>query len=420
MSLVKQTTSSNSSANTETKPRFTSYQTFLVGLLAFLQFAVILDFMIMSPLGALIMPAMEITPRQFGLIVSAYAFSAGVSGLLMAGFADRYDRKQILLVFYIGFVAGTLWCGLAQTFPTLLMARIVTGIFGGVIGSVVLAIATDLFVPELRGRVMGVIQTAFGASQVLGLPVGLYLSNHWTWHMPFLAMAAFGVVGGAVIIWRMKPVTAHLNAQQEHSAFKHLANTIIDPRHLTAFATTALLMTGGFMLMPFSSAFTVHNLGIKITDLPTIYLITGLCTIFVGPLVGKAADTFGKVPVFMTGSSVTILMVMIYTHLGVVPFTTVIVVNVLMFIGIFSRMIPYQALMTSVPEMTKRGSFNAVSASIQQFAGGFASIVAGHIVAFGADGKLQHFPWVGYIVVGTTITTVVLVRYIQKEINMRA
>ncbi|HSH97502.1 MAG: MFS transporter [Methylophilaceae bacterium] len=406
-------------ADLQQKTKFTSYQTFLVGLLAFLQFAVILDFMIMSPLGALIMPAMQITPRQFGLIVSAYAFSAGISGLLMAGFADRYDRKQILLIFYIGFVAGTVWCGLAQTFPMLLLARIVTGIFGGVIGSVVLAIATDLFAPQLRGRVMGIIQTAFAASQVLGLPVGLYLSNHWSWHAPFLAMAAFGAIGGLIIAWRMKPVTEHLKVSQEHSAFKHLVNTIIDPRHLTAFATTALLMTGGFMLMPFSSAFTVNNLGISIHSLPTIYLITGIFTIFVGPLVGKAADTFGKIPVLVMGSMLTIIMVMIYTHLGVVPIATVIVVNVLLFLGIFSRMIPYQALMTSVPDITKRGSFNAVSASIQQFAGGFASVVAGHIVSFGVDGKLVHFSWVGYIVVGTTIATAMLAWRIQKEIQNR-
>ena len=407
-------------ADVPQKPEFTRYQIFVMGLLAFLQFSVILDFMIMSPLGALIMPAMEISPRQFGLIVSAYAFSAGISGLLMAGFADRYDRKKILLVFYTGFVAATVWCGLAQTFPMLLLARIVTGIFGGVIGSVVLAIATDLFAPQLRGRVMGVIQTAFAASQVLGLPVGLYLSNRWTWHAPFLAMAAFGAIGGIIIVWRMQPVVGHLKAPQEHSAFTHLLNTLSDPRHLTAFATTALLTTGGFMLMPFSSVFTVNNLGVSIEHLPTIYLITGLCTIFVGPLVGKAADKFGKIPVFMVGSLVTMIMVMIYTHLGTVPFTTVIIVNVLMFIGIFSRMIPFQALVTSVPEPTKRGSFNAVSASIQQFSGGFASILAGHIVSFGADGKLQNFAWVGYIVVGTTIVTAVLAWFIQQGIQKRS
>jgi predicted MFS family arabinose efflux permease len=138
---------------------------------------VILDFMIVAPLGALVMPALGMSPRDFGFIVSAYAFSAGASGLLVAGFADRYDRKKLLLFFYTGFVLGTLWCGLANSFHALLAARIVTGIFGGVIGSVVLAIATDLFEPGQRGRVIGFIQTAFAASQILGLPAGIYMSN---------------------------------------------------------------------------------------------------------------------------------------------------------------------------------------------------------------------------------------------------
>jgi predicted MFS family arabinose efflux permease len=178
---------------------FSGYQKLVVGMLAFLQFAVILDFMLMSPLGAIIMPSLSITPAQFGTVVSAYAFAAGISGLLTAGFADRFDRKKLLLFFYMGFLGGTLWCGLAQSFESLLLARIVAGLFGGVIGSVVLAIATDLFAPQMRGRVMGFIQTAFAASQILGLPFGIYLSNHWNWHVPFLALVALGVIGGLLI-----------------------------------------------------------------------------------------------------------------------------------------------------------------------------------------------------------------------------
>ena len=133
---------------------FSGYQKFVIAILAFLQFTIILDFMIISPLGAIVMPTLHITPQQFGLAVSSYAFAAGASGLLAAGFADRFDRKRLLLFFYAGFILGTLLCGLATTFPLLLMARIVTGLFGGVIGSVVLAIATDLFPLEVRGRVM--------------------------------------------------------------------------------------------------------------------------------------------------------------------------------------------------------------------------------------------------------------------------
>lgn len=407
-------------ASAPSQTGFTRYQKTVAGLLAFLQFAVILDFMLMSPLGAVIMPAMEITPQQFGLVVSAYAFSAGASGLLTAGFADRFDRKRLLLFFYSGFVLGTVWCGLAQSFESLLVARIATGIFGGVIGSITLAIATDLFAPHLRGRVMGIIQTSFAASQVLGIPIGLYLSNTWNWHVPFLAMAVLGLVGGLVVSIKMQPVDGHLKLKQEHSAWMHLYHTVTEPRYLVAFATTALLMTGGFMLMPFSSAYLVGNLGINLHHLPTVYLITGMCTIVFGPLIGRAADKVGKFRVFLFGATLSIIMVLIYTHLGPVTVPMIVLINAVLFLGIFSRMIPFQALVASVPAPQQRGSFNAISASIQQLSGGVASVVAGHIVTLGADGRLQHFDVVGYVIVGSTLLASLLVWRLNRDVQARA
>jgi len=401
-------------------PPFSGYQKIVVAMLAFLQFAVILDFMIMSPLGAVIMPDLKIGPAQFGLVVSAYAFSAGVSGLLTAGFADRYDRKKLLLFFYTGFILGTVWCGLAQTFESLLAARVFTGLFGGVIGSIVLAIATDLFAPQMRGRVMGLIQTAFAASQVLGIPVGIYLSNQWNWHVPFMAMAAFGLAGGLLVAWKMQPVNAHLGQPQEHSPFMHLWNTVTEKRYLLAFAITALLTTGGFMLMPFSSAYIVNNMGIDLHHLPTVYLITGVCTIFIGPMIGRAADAFGKFRVFLFGTALSIVMVLIYTHLGHVPLWVLVVVNTVMFVGIFSRMIPFQALSSTVPVQTQRGSYNAISASIQQLAGGVASVVSGHIVTQAADGHLEHFDTVGYVVVATSLVAATLLWRLQRSLPAAA
>src|ERR1700676_2932178 len=194
---------------------FTRYQSLLVALLAFVQFTVILDFTIMSPLGAIIMPALDITAGQFGVAVSAYAFSAGISGILSAGFADRFDRKRLLLFFYVGFTLGTTLCALAPNYHVLLLGRIVTGLFGGVMGSIILAIITDLFALRLRGRVMGFVQTAFAASQVLGIPAGLFLSNHWNWHVSFAALIVLSIAAMVAVVLLMKPVNAHLLLKQE-------------------------------------------------------------------------------------------------------------------------------------------------------------------------------------------------------------
>lgn len=406
-------------ADEKTQPtlvKFTGYQKFVVAILSFLQFTIILDFMLLSPLGATLMPDLKINPQQFGLVVSVYAFSAGISGLLAAGFADRFDRKRLLLFFYTGFIVGTLLCGVATTYEFLLAARMITGLFGGVIGSIVFAITTDLFPFSERGRVMGFVQTAFAASQVLGIPFGLYLSNHWGWHAPFLLIVAVGVVAGLVIAQRLEPINDHLKTRPDKSAVHHLYTTISTPRYIQAFATVALLSTGGFMLMPFGSAFSVHNLGIPIEELPMVYMATGLCSIITGPLIGRAADKFGKFRVFSLGSILSIIMVLIYTGLGVTPIPVVILISAVMFVGISARMITSQALMSAIPSPQSRGSFMSVSSSIQQISGGLAALLAGWIVVEGSDGHLENFDLLGVVVAVACLVTMVLMYFIQRMI----
>jgi predicted MFS family arabinose efflux permease len=280
----------------------------------------------------------------------------------------------------------------------------------------VLAIVADTFPLQVRGRVMGYLQTAFAASQVLGIPFGLFLANHWNWHVAFGAIVVLALAVMAAILLLMRPVNAHLKLKREKNAFAHLIATVAEPNYTLAFGVTTLLATGGFMLMPFGSAYTVHNLGIDIAHLPTIYLVSGLFSIFIGPLVGRASDMFGKFPTFMFGTTMSIVMVLIYTHLGQVGLTLVIVVNVLMFVGIFSRMIPSQALITAIPVPQQRGSFSAISASLQQLSGGLGSVFAAAIIAQNADESLRHFDRLGYVVVCTSLVALLAMYFVQRQV----
>lgn len=390
---------------TQNKPTFTAYQVFVIAILAFLQFTIILDFMVLSPLGAILMPELDITPAQFSHLVSAYAYSACISGVLAAGFADKFDRKKMLLVFYAGFIVGTLLCGLANTYHTLLIARIITGLFGGVIGSIVFAITTDLFEMHQRGRVMGFVQMAFAVSQVLGLPIGLYLANEMNWHMPFLLIVGVSVAVFFLIAIRLKPVNYHLTVQRNISAFQHLWQTLKRRRYITGFSATVLLATGGFMLMPFGSAFAVNNLGLTMDDIPTIYMFTGISTMLAGPLIGKLSDRIGKWPVFVSGSILSIVLVIIYCQLGITPLWLVICVNIILFIGITSRMVSSMALMSGIPDLQDRGAFMGLNSSIQQLSGGLAASLAGVIVVQQNHGPLLHYPLLGYVVAVAMVIT---------------
>jgi predicted MFS family arabinose efflux permease len=398
---------------------FTGYQKFVIAVLAFLQFTVVLDFMILSPLGAILMQELKIPAGSFGLAVSAYALSAGASGLLAAGFADRFDRKRFLLFFYVGFVLGTLCCGLAPDFRLLLAARVVTGLFGGVIGSTCLAILADLFPPESRGRVMGAVQAASAASQVMGIPIGLWLANRWGWHAPFVLIAAVGAAAGAVIAARLRPVDGHLAARPPRAPFRHLFATVSRGEYVRAYASSMLMVTGGFMMMPFASAFTVENLGVSLERLPLIYMATGMCSIVAGPLLGRLSDSLGKYRIFLAGTAVSVVMVVCLTNLGASPLWLVALVNVALSLGVTSRMIAGSALTSVVPAAPDRGAFMAISASGQQIAGGVASAAAGLIVTRSPGGAIAHYDTIGYVVVTSMCAATAVLYTVNRAVAAR-
>lgn len=394
---------------------FSSYQKMVIFLLAITQFTVILDFMVMSPLGDILMKSMSLKPSAFGFAVSAYAFSAGISGLLTAGFADKFDRKKLLLFFYVGFIAGTIFCGLAHTYVELVAARIITGLFGGVIGSISMAIITDIFSLQQRGRVMGFVQMGFGASQVLGIPVGLYLANIWDWEAPFLVIAALAIVIAILIFLQLKPLTAHLALQKERSVFKHLWHTVTKKKHRIGFTSTALLSIGGFMMMPFGSAFAVNNLNVAQDRLFILFMISGICSLIIMPIIGKLSDRVSKFKIFMVSSIWMMIMCVVYTNLSGVPFWLVVILNILMMMGVMSRMIPSSALTSAIPDLEDRGAFMSINSSLQQIAGGVAAAVAGMIVVQKTEfSPLENYNIVGYVIVVISIISIYLMYRVSK------
>jgi predicted MFS family arabinose efflux permease len=280
-----------------------------------------------------------------------------------------------------------------------------------------MAIVTDLFAFEQRGRVMGIMQTAFGASSVLGIPIGLLLSTHWGWNKPFLMIVTVSALVGVFIKIYLRPVDAHLELHPDRSPLHHLLETLTNSHYVLGFAATGLMSVGGFMLMPFISLFTVNNIGLPIGKLPLMYTVTGLASLLTGPLIGRASDGFGKFRVFFFGCIVTIVMVSIYTHLHAVAFWTVIAVLIALHVGIFSRMISSSALTSALPQPADRGAYMSISSSLQQVSGGVAAVLAGSIVRQSADGTLLHFERVGYVLIGTTLMSLGFMYLIDRRVG---
>ncbi|MDR0543346.1 MAG: MFS transporter [Dysgonamonadaceae bacterium] len=400
--------------------KFTKYQIFVVAALALLQFTIIMDFQIIMPLGDMLMKGLSIDTAQFGLLVSCYAFGAGIMGVLISTIADKFDRRKLLIFFYTGFILGTLLCGLSHSYRMLVAARSITGLFGGVIASITMAIVSDLFSLNQRGRVMGFVQMAFSVSQVLGIPAGILIANRWGWNATFFSVMVLACIIWIAIITKFRPIIEHKKLQISENMLQRLWRVLSTKAYLTGFVFLTFVATGGAMIMPFSATFLINNVGVTLEQLPLVYIFTGVATIIAMPLIGRLSDRMEKYKLFVIGSLLSIAMTVIFSHLTPVPFWAVIVINIMMFVGISSGSVSGMALITAIPSQGDRGSYMSLGESLQLMANGMGAIVAGFIIAQHDESTaLVHFDRVGYIVATMSVFCIFLLYRINKMISVK-
>lgn len=372
-------------------------------LLAALNFTHILDFMIMMPLGNYLMPYFKINPRQFSLLVGAYTLSAAVSGFAAAFFVDKFDRKKFLLFAYGGFLIGTLFCGIAPNYPLLLLARIFAGLFGGMIGAQVLSIISDIFPYEERGKAMGSVMSAFAVASTLGVPFALYIANAFSWHAPFIFVVIMGAAIYPFLYRYIPPMDKHLNQQQENGPFYALQQVTGDSKQMLALLFSFLMMMGHFLIIPFINPFMEFNRGYSKMQTPMIYLAGGAASFIAANILGRWADKYGKLRVFISCLLLSLGLVMLITHLPQVPFPIVLSFFAIWFVFSTGRAVTAQAMLSNVVPSAQRGSFMSFNSSVQQLGTSTASFVAGLVVTAGADGKLMHYGWLGWLSVAVLL-----------------
>ncbi|HUJ78718.1 MAG TPA: MFS transporter [Nitrospiria bacterium] len=391
----------------------------LLLVLAAVQFTIVLDFLIMMPLGPQYMRVFAITSGQFGLIVSAYAVSAGLFGIA-AGFGlDRFDRKQALLWLSFGFTIGTFLCASAPSYPLLVAARVVTGAFGGVEGALILAIIGDVIPDERRGAAMGIVMSSYSVASICGVPIGLALASQLSWHVPFFILGGLCSVILVAEARVLPPLRGHLHhARGQHPAARVLS-VMMHADHQKAFLFMAALTSSSFVIFPYLSAYMVADVGLTEKQLPFIYLAGGSCTIFSMNLIGQWADRAGKLRVFTLMTLSTVLPILTLTNLPRVPLYAALATSTVFMICMSGRFVPAMALMTSSIESRYRGGFMSINSSVQQFSSGLAAYLSGQIIGQAPGGVMTHFPAIGLLSVGCGFTSIYLARFLKLSDDQR-
>lgn len=360
-----------------------------------MQFTAILDFMIMMPLSSQLMVAFTIDTGQFGMLVSSYSLAAGVSALIASAILDKFDRRQALLVSYIGLLLATLACAFANAFVLLMAARILAGFFGGVLGSIIFAIVGDLIPPDRRGRAMGIVMLAFSLASVAGVPLGLFVAAHFNWQTPFSVLAAacgiMLVVGWLVV----PPIRGHMTQQSQN--FWQSYNALLSvPNHWWGFITSCLIMAAGFMVIPYIAPALVANVGLSQKELPYIYLVGGAVTLITRPIIGRMTDKHRHAKVLTVITIASFVPVVLITQSLQVGLIGQLIIAALFFICVSGRFIPCSALITASCTPQFRGRVMAFNSAVQNLGAGVAALFAGAIMSTDANGQILNYEWVGY------------------------
>ncbi|MCU0404939.1 MAG: MFS transporter [Chitinophagaceae bacterium] len=370
-------------------------------LMAAVNFTHILDFMIMMPLGNFLMPYFDIDAGAFSRVVAAYNFAAFVTGILASFVVDHFDRKTVLVFGYAGFLIGTLLCALAPTFLLLMGARIIAGLFGGLIGAQVLSIVADLVPYERRGRAMGWLMAAFSLASVIGVPLGLYLARFFNWHAPFYFIVIIGLIVFAAIIKYVPSITGHLNVGVRKINVYQTLHTIFSvPTQRAALLLSGSIMMGHFMIIPFINPFMEYNVGFTREQTPLIYMVGGATTIISGILWGRLADHYGKLRIFLISGILSLIPILLITNMPKWPFAWVLLPFAFWFGMANGRTITLQAMVSQVVQPESRGSFMSFNSSMQQLFTGGASLLAGWIVYSDSSHRIFNYPVLGFISAG--------------------
>lgn len=388
---------------------------YLLLTLAGMQFSHILDFMIMMPLGPILMREFAITTHEFGFLVASYSFSAALAGLLAATFVDRFERKRLLLTIFALFGLATLACGFAPSYATLLVARGLAGAFGGVMGAMVQTLVGDLIPFERRATASGVISAAFSLSTVAGVPLSLWLANQFQWRAPFIFIAATTVLFLLVGLRHLPDVRHHLSQEKRVHPFSAMFEVLRDANHLRALLFTMLILFSGFTVIPYITVYAVANIGISQQDIFYIYLFGGAATLLTSRRVGRWADKRGKMQVYRIIAVAATLPLFAVTHIQSAPLWLWVFCTTAFFVLVSGRMIPAMAIITSAAQPKLRGTFMSLNAAVQQLASGLAATLAGFITTQSASGQIIGYDRVGYVAIFANLLAMAFVTHIAMH-----
>ena len=371
--------------------------------------------MLLMPLINDVMKTFHISAQKSTLLISIYSLMAFITGILSAGIMDKFDRKKLLIYTFLGFTVGTAFCGFAYDFYSMLIARGIAGIFGGIVGGIATALISDLIPFERRATAISMMSLSFAVAAITGIPLALNLATEHNLQMPFKILALFSAVTIFGLIQWIPPVNKHLEkVKTKKMEWAFAKNVLLDSNQLIALLLAFLLVFGHQVVITFIVPYFENNIGFDENVKKIMYAVGGIATVITTPFIGKICDRKGNLPSFIVLVLLSFIPIWLSTHMTKVSMYTALTICVLFFVTAGGRIIPAYTLMSAATTPEKRGGFMTMRSSFLELGTAVAALVCGMIVQVAPDGKVLHFNQVGLI----SIISGIIALYLASRIKI--
>lgn len=386
----------------------------LLWLFMAVQFTLILDFMLLMPLGPTLIQQLGLSAGGFGVLVSCYSISSAVCGFSAVFWLDRVPRARLLIALYVSFIVATLGCALAPNAVLLGAARVVAGGSAGLMWAGVLACVMDVVPAQRRGDALGLVMSAYAVAAVLGVPFGLFVAAHFGWRAPFGVLALVSLLLVTVLqraLGRL-PEGPEVSSGQANAGLPTRAPSalqslreLLHPTFISGWALSFCVVSAGFLLIPYLGTFLTNNLGLQSKQLALVYLVGGATTFVTSRLVGRAVDSVGPVVCLAV-----LLLGTLVPHLGLTHLTEASFAHALLAFTLFmtltsGRIIPTITLISQRVPPHLRARFMAVNTATTDVASGVASALGGVLLSTANTGELVGFGRVGILACAVSLFT---------------
>ncbi|MBO6793353.1 MAG: MFS transporter [Balneolaceae bacterium] len=376
---------------------------FIIFSLWLLVFAASSQVMIIAPILPKIGTELNTSESLLGYLVTVYATMLGLCAIVVGPLSDKIGRRKILLIGSAGMTLFLLLHGVADSFLSLLVLRAFTGMAGGVLSGAAVSYVGDYFPYEQRGWANGWIMSGIAMGQILGIPLGTFLAEHFGFKFPFILFGIIMALTFILILFKVPQPDVVLQTSKitiKTTFIKY--RELLKQNDIKAVAFSYLLMFLSLSIyIIYLPAWLTKEFDVTVSDIGWVFFAGGIMNAITGPRAGKLSDTIGRKNMIIWSCMGLAILMAITTYITISFWVAFILFPVAMIL-IAMRISPFQALSSELVKANNRGSLMSLLVAIGNIGSGLAGVLAGPL--------FEYYGYLSNTVFGAT--TIVITAYV--------